>query len=237
MTTIAQPLDSPRPAGRPHAGPPLGAVGVVFAALFVASLAAFALLSGGAPFPRPTDPPETMAAVARQHATALRAVAFFQFGSAIPLGIFTATVASRLRYLGINAAGPTIALFGGVASSLFLALSALVQWVLVGSSTTSSLDTTRALQLLAFAAGGPGHVVTLGLLVAGVAVSGGLTRNLSRRLMWSGLAIAAVAELSSLTLLTERAVVLLPLARFPAFIWIIAVGIAMPRQRRGGASA
>src|SRR6267378_3411328 len=40
--------------------------------------------------------------------------AFLQFGAAIPLGIFTATMVSRLQFLGVRAAGAYIALFGGL---------------------------------------------------------------------------------------------------------------------------
>jgi hypothetical protein len=39
---------------------------------------------------------------------------FLQFGALIPLGIYAATAATRLRFLGVNAAGPYIALFGGL---------------------------------------------------------------------------------------------------------------------------
>jgi len=39
-------------------------------------------------------------------------------------------VTSRLRFLGIDVAGVSIALFGGVAASILLALSALSGWTL-----------------------------------------------------------------------------------------------------------
>jgi hypothetical protein len=39
-------------------------------------------------------------------------------GAAVPLGIFTATVASRLRFAGIRAAGNDIASFGGFLTHL-----------------------------------------------------------------------------------------------------------------------
>jgi hypothetical protein len=95
----------------------------------------------------------------------------------------------------------------------------------------------RLLQLLAFATGGPGHVVPLGLLLAGASITGGLTRRLPRWLMWFGIVLAAFAELSTLTLILEPAVFLLPLARFPAFIWIICVAALLPSQRPKTAGA
>jgi hypothetical protein len=95
-----------------HAGPPLILPGAIFTGLFVASLAAGAILSGGAPYPMPFGAADESRYFVI-HADAVRVVAFLQFGAAIPLGLFTATLVSRLRFLGIDAAGATIALFGG----------------------------------------------------------------------------------------------------------------------------
>jgi hypothetical protein len=75
-------------------------------------------------------------------------------------------------------------------------------------------------------------VVPFGLLVAGVSVSGALARKLPRWVMWFGLVIAAVAELSSLTIATPAAAYLLPAARFPGFVWLIVVGATLPVARR-----
>ena len=223
-----------------HAGPPLAIPAGAFVALFVSSLAAGAILSDGAPYPMPFAADGTR--YFAEHAGAVRVAAFLQFGAAVPLGIFTATLVSRLRFLGIDAAGVTIALFGGLAASCFLACSALFQWVLASPGVADVTTDARMLQLLAFATGGPGHVVPLGLLLAGTSIAGGLTRRLPRWLMWFGVVLATVAELSTLTLISDRAALFLPLARFPAFIWILCVAFALPSRResirdasRGGA--
>jgi hypothetical protein len=50
--------------------------------------------------------------------------------------------------------------------------------------------------------------------------------------MWFGLVIAALAELSSLSMVVPAAMYLLPLARFPGFVWLIAVGATLPTTRR-----
>jgi hypothetical protein len=50
--------------------------------------------------------------------------------------------------------------------------------------------------------------------------------------MWFGVILAVIAELSTLTLLVDGAAFLLPLARFPAFIWILAVALTLPSQRQ-----
>ena len=48
---------------------------------------------------------QTIAAYFQLHSRAVLLGAFFQFGAAVPLGIFTATIVSRLRFLGVKAAG------------------------------------------------------------------------------------------------------------------------------------
>jgi hypothetical protein len=228
-------ISGPSPTVR-HAGPPLMLPGALFMALFVGSLVAGSILTGGAPYPRPFGDADA-ARYFSEHAFATRVTAFLQFGAAIPLGLFTATLVSRLRFLGIEAAGVTIALFGGLAASFFLATSALTQWVLASPGVAAVTTDARLLQLLAFATGGPGHVVPLGLLLAGGSITGGLTRLIPRWLMWFGIVVAVFAELSTLTLILEPAVVLLPLARFPAFIWILCIAATLPSQRSRTAGA
>ncbi len=215
-----------------HRGPSLGALSIVFVTLFMASLVAAGVMTGGARFPRPFDPVELAHDYFTQHADAVRMAAFLQFGSAIPLGLFTAAITSRLRFLGMTVAGVDIALFGGFASSFLLALSALTGWVLSQPGVAADAGALRALQLLGFATGGVGHVVTLGLLLAGVSVPSAFARLLPRWLVWLGLILAAIAELSTLSLILPMAAILLPLARFPAFIWLVGAGFSMPNSRR-----
>jgi hypothetical protein len=229
-TTMAKPSTGSAPDSVRHAGPPLILPGVVFMGLFVSSLVGWAVMTGGAPYPRPFGDAGDVRSFA-EHATAVRVMAFLQFGAAIPLGIFTATLASRFRFLGVEVAGVSIALFGGIAASIFLAVSALTQWVLGSPGVADGASDARLLQLLAFASGGPGHVVPLGLLLVGASITGGVTRLLPRWLMWFGIVLAAFAELSTLTLILEPAAFLLPLARFPAFIWILCVAVMLPSRR------
>src|SRR5262249_49124925 len=160
----------------------------------------------------------------------VRVSAFLQFGAAVPLGIFTATVVSRLQFLGVNVAGVLITLLGGFAASLLSAGSALVQWVLGQPGATSQPIVTRILHLLSFATGGVGFVVPFGLLVAGVSVIAWFNKMLPRWLVWLGLALAVIAELSSFSLVFTPAGYLLPAARFPGFVWIIATGFLLPRS-------
>jgi len=213
-----------------HAGPPLAVPGVVFLVLFAGSLVLGAILTGGTPPPIPFGATDASLRYFVDHATAVRVAAFLQFGAAVPLAIFTATVVSRLHFLRVHAAGVTIALAGGLAASSFLALSGLIEWVLSSPGVAEVAANARVLQLLVFATGGPGHVVSLGLLMAGVSIAGGVTRRLPRWVMWFGVVLAVFAELSSLTLLTNYAAVFIPLARFPALIWILSVAFTLPSE-------
>jgi uncharacterized membrane protein YkgB len=79
--------------------------------------------------------------------------------------------------------------------------------------------------------GGPGHVVLLGLLLAGIAVPGLLAGLLPRWFAVTGIALAGVAELSTLALLLDPAMYLLPIARFGGPLWLIAAGALLPRRR------
>ena len=218
-------------ATRPHRGPPPGVVGLIFTVLFVASLGVSIAMAGGTPFPSPYQPEPLSLAYFRENAAAVRMGAFLQFCAAVPLGIFTATVVSRLQFLGVNVAGSTIGMFGGFMASFWMATSALMQWGLSQSGITAAPGAVRAFHVLAFATGGPGYAVAVGLLIAGVAVSGGLHRLLPRWLMGTGIVIAALAELSALALVIPAAAYLLPLVRFPAFLWLIRAGAALPKAR------
>jgi hypothetical protein len=213
-----------------HRSPPLLLVAGIQFALFVAGLAAATALAGGAVFPSPFEPDPARAYFAA-HAEAVRVGSFFLFGSAVPLGLFAATVTSRLAFLGERVAGVNIALLGGVGASLMLLVSGLCMWALAAPGVGALPEATRLLHLLAFATGGPGFAVTFGLLVLGVSLAGGLSRRLPRWLMWFGLAIGVVAELSSLSLLSNTAAILLPLTRFPGLVWLIAVAVCLPTAR------
>jgi hypothetical protein len=55
---------------------------------------------------------------------------------------------------------------------------------------------------------------------------------LPRPVAWAGLAIAVIAELSTLSLIFPLLAVLLPIARFPALIWLVVAGALLPTQRK-----
>jgi len=215
----------------PHAGPNPGIVASVFTALFLAGLVPVTLLVGDTHFPSPLQPPDEIVAYFRDHAAKVSVCAFFQFGAAVPLGIYTATMTSRLRFLGVRAAGVDIALFGGFAASLLMLVSALVQWTLARPGIAEDGTLVRALYHLIFATGGPGYSVPLGLLLAGISVPALLLRLLPRWLSVLGIVLAAIGELSALSLIVPPALFLIPLTRFPGFVWLIVAGFKLPRRQ------
>lgn len=220
-----------------HASPHLGALAVVYTVLFVAGLCAVSAF--GIPFgvhapwlPGPWEPAEAIAAYFQTHASAVALCSALQFGSMIPLGIFAASTYSRLRFLGISAAGPAIALFGGLLTVFDSTVSHLSLWVMSLPAVAHEPSFLPPLYFIAYAFGGPGFSVPMGLLVAGIAIPAAFTRLLPRWLIGVGLALAVIGELSWLHLFVfPRLVLLIPLTRFPTFLWLIAVGFALPAAR------
>jgi hypothetical protein len=219
---------------RTQGGPPLGVLAVVFTALFLAGIVLGVVFADGVGFPSPFGSATDILAYFRDHQLAVRISALLQFAAAIPLAIYAATANARLHQLGIRAPGATIALAGGLLAAAFMACSALVSWVLSRPEVADEPVLVRALQNLAFITGGPGHVVPLGLLIAGISVPGLLARLLPRWLTTAGLVIAALAELTTLTLLVADASYLLPVARFTGLAWLVIAGFLLPldRERR-----
>lgn len=161
----------------------------------------------------------------------VRLSGFLQLGAAITLGILTASLTSRLRFLGVTASGAHIALFGGMSASIFLAFSGLLSWVLSQPGSANTFDTMRSLQLLGFASGGVAHIATLGLLTAGVAVPSLMYKFLPKGWCIVGIIIGALAELSTFSMLAPRLSFLLPLARFSAMLWLIVAAARLPRSQ------
>jgi hypothetical protein len=163
---------------------------------------------------------------------ALRVSSYFLFGSSVPLGIYAATVVSRLRFLGVRAAGTYIALGGGFAAAASLAISGLCAWVLSVPEVSASKAASRLMHFMVILFGGVGFAVAFGLLTAGVSVTSHFFGLLPRWQVWFGIGIAAAGELSSLSLVALLASPLIPVVRFCGFVWLIAVGATLPQTIR-----
>jgi hypothetical protein len=224
-------LDRNSAVGRlPQGGPPLALLAAISLVLLLAGLAIGVALAGVMPLPYGSAT-AIQNYVAGHHA-AVVAIAVGTFGSSIPLAIYAATASARLRQLGITAPGATIALAGGLLASAGLALSSLTAWTLSRPEVTSDTALVRALYYLTYLTGGPWHVVTLGLLIAGVAVPGLVVGLLPRPVAWAGLVIAGIAELTTLVLIWPGLSPLLPVARFTGLVWLIVAGALLPLRRQ-----
>ena len=213
-----------------HKGPPLGILAIIFTLLFNTGLSFVISLSGTPPyFPGPWESVETITTYFKNQSHDVLMCAFFQFGSAIPLGLLSASVASRLRFLGSKAAGSYIALFGGFMTACNLALSALILWVMAYPGIAQDAAVNRALYYLVFAIGGVGYSVPLGLLIAGVSVTAGFMKLLPKWMVWFGISLAIFGETSFLSLVFPKLLFLIPLTRFPGFIWLIIAGFMLPK--------
>jgi hypothetical protein len=202
---------------------------VTFAGLFLLGLIGF-ILADLASYPSPfSTTTSDVEDYFRESRDATRFNAFVQLAAALPLLVYSAVAATRLRALGDRSAAPMIALAAGTASAACLALSAMTQWAL---SRPHTLDAggalVRALQDLAFVAGGPGHVGFLGVLVGAVSLAAWSGRHLPAWIAGLGGLVAALSILSIFTLIFDDASSLLPVARFPTFIWLLVTAMALP---------
>lgn len=212
-------------AGRP----PLPPIALAFVVLFVASLALPIALAGGDVYPSPFGTEHEIVTFFRDHDDAVRVMSLLQFAAALPFAIYAAVVSDRLRTLGVRAPGPIIGLSGGLLASASMALSALLSWTLTRPEVLDHPELIRLLHDLTFMTGGPGFIVPSGLLLAGIAVPGLLAGLLPRWFAWTGLAIAAVALAATLTVALPDLAVLLPIARFPSMIWLVASAFLLGR--------
>lgn len=229
MTTIAKTPPSTRAHGG-AVGPPLWLPAVIYLALFAAGLIGTAVATG-AHLPSPYDGTGTLRAFVADHATTLRIGGLISVACAMPLAIYTAVISARLRHLGVRAPGATIAQVGGYLAANCLLVSGFTQWALSRIDASADAGVLRALSALTFAAGGPGYVVSLGLLVAGVSIVALFTGLLPRWLAVAGIVLAVLAEVSVLSLGIVALSPLLPVGRFGGFAWLIAVGIWLPTSR------
>lgn len=212
-----------------HQGPHPGILAVVSTGLFLAGLYPVTIFGGRPYFPGPWESGAAMAAFFQARAGSAVVCAFFHFGAAIVLGLFTVTMVNQLRFLGVRAAGAGIALFGGVATALNMMAGAFVLWAMAQPGVALDTATLRAFYFVMFAFGGPGFSAPLGLLIAGISVPAMLMKLLPRWVTVFGLALAVCGELSWLNLILEKALFLIPLTRFPGFAWLIAAGFLLPR--------
>jgi hypothetical protein len=223
-------MSAPSPAPRiHHQAPHPGILALVFTCLSLAAVLPVTPLGGTPSLPLPWEPAGVIAAFFQARPSAVAFSAFFDFGSAVVLGIFTATVVNQLRFLGVRAAGVNIALFGGFACAANITAAAFLLWTLTHPAIAHDPTLTYAIFSLMFAFAGVGFAVPMGLLMAGVTVPAMFLRLLPRWVNLLGIALAACGVLSTLNILLPQAIFLIPLTRLLGFAWLIAAGFVLPR--------
>lgn len=213
---------------RPQHGPSLGALAVVTTVLTLAAPGVATALGGA--LPPPSAGAGAVAAYVTSHPGAAKATGVLTLAAAVPLALYGATAASRLRRLGVTAPGATIASTGGTLAAAMTAAGGVAAWTLAQPGVGALPALAAAIDAAAFAASGPAVVVFTGLLTAGIAVPALIMGLLPRPLAWTGLVIAAICQLSLLALIWPSAIALVPLGRFAALTWLIAAGFALPHH-------
>ena len=218
------------PTPRFH-GPNTGIVATVFGLLFFAGLMPVTVFGGMPYFPGPTASVAEMVNFFSHRQAGVLLCVFLQFGSAIPLGIFTTTMIVRLKFLGVRAAGLEIALFGGLAAAIGMLIGASFLWATTYPGIPENADLLQAIYRISFGIGGPGYAVPFGLLAAGISIPAGFYKLLPKWVVILGLIVAAVGVLSWVEILSVRLLPLIPLTRFPGFVWVIAAGFTVGKRK------
>lgn len=218
-------------------GPSLTLTAVAHILVFVAGLAAAGVLRHSASYVTPFAPVEQLRAFFEQSPMAVRVSSFFLFGSAVPFGIFAVTLVSRLRFMGVRAAGTNMTLLGGLAATMALFLSGIAGWILSVPDVTASGAVLKAIDFFNFLCGGVFYAVGFGLLAAGVSVTSYFMRLLPRWLVVLGMVLAITGELSWFSLIAFPANFFIPITRFVGFLWMILAAIFLTRDHRTVPSA
>lgn len=208
-------------------GPSVILLATVHILLFAANLVAVAALRHGSPYVNPFAAPETVRDFFQHDPTAVRVSSALIFFSAVPLGILAVTMVSRLRYMGVRAAGTNIALFGGLTAANALMLSGLLGWLLSVPEIAASVPVVRAVYFLSFLLGGATYAVGFGLLAAGVSVTSYFSHLLPRWQIALGMVVAVAGELSAFSLVAYPANFLIPITRYLGFIWLLVAAVKL----------
>lgn len=213
-------------------GPSIVLLASVHILLFAAGLVAAGLLRHGASYVTPFAPADQVRLFFAQSPMADRVSSFFLFGSAVPFGIFAVTTVSRLRFMGVRAAGTNITLLGGIAATIALFLSGMAGWILSVPEVVASAPLVKAIDFLNFLCGGVFYAVGFGLMAAGVSVTCYFMRLIPRWMTILGVILAITGELSWFSLIAYPANFFIPITRFVGFIWMLMAAVALTRDRR-----
>jgi hypothetical protein len=205
---------------------------ILYFVLFNAGLYPVTAMAGKPYWPGPWEPGSVIVPYFQTHTAQVLTCLFLQLGATICLGLFTASAVSRMQYLGVRSAGPWIALFGGFLTVFNGVAASLIVWTMIQPAVVQAPSVLLGLYYLSYALGGPGFSIPMDLLIAGISVPAAFLKLLPRWIVVLGLLLAVAGELSWFNLISLQMLFLIPLTRFPGFIWLIAVGFALPKRTR-----
>lgn len=215
-----------------HKGPPAGVLALFYTVLFCVGLYPVTALYRQPYWPGPWEPASVIVPYFQTYGTRVLFCIVLQMGAMICFGLYAVTMVSRLRFLGVKAAGPYIALLGGLLVVADVLAGSMAMWTLLRPGVIEHAPTVLALYYLSFALGGPGFSVPMGLFLAGISVTSGFMKLLPKWMVVFGLILAVAGELSWFYLAFPKLLFLIPLVRFPGFVWLIAAGFLLPRSRQ-----
>ncbi len=153
---------SAAPAAAVHQGPHPGMLAILYTVLFCAGLYPVTGMYAKPYWPGPWEPASVIVPYFQNYGGRVLLCLFLQLGAMICLGLFTATVVSRLHFLGARAAGIYIALFGGFLVVFDAMAGTMATWTMVHPSVAPHSDVVIALYYLAYGLGGPGFSIPIG---------------------------------------------------------------------------
>jgi hypothetical protein len=219
------------PSAPSHRGPHPGMLAILYTVLFCVGLYPVTAMYKQPYWPGPWESAAVIIPYFQYYGARVLFCIVLQLGAMVCLGIFTATVVNRLHFLGARAAGTYIALFGGFLVVCDAFVGAMVMWTMLRPGVIQQPTVVLVLYYLGYALGGPGFSVPMGLLMAGVSVTAAFMKLLPRWVIILGLVLAVAGEISWLHLAFPKLLFLIPLVRFPGFVWLIAVGFFLPKRR------
>lgn len=214
-----------------HRGPHPGILATLYTLLFCVGLYPVTAMYKQPYWPGPWEPASVIVPYFQTYGARVMFCLVLQFGAMVCLGLFTAAIVSRLQFLGARAAGTHIALLGGFLVVANAMVGTMTMWAMLNPAVIGNPSMVLGLYYLGFGLGGPGFSVPMGLLMAGVSITAWFMKLLPKWVIALGLVLALAGELSWLHLAFPKLLFLIPLVRFPGFVWLIAVGFLLPKSR------
>jgi hypothetical protein len=150
------------PSSISHKGPHPGMLALLYTILFSIGLYPVTALYKQPYWPGPWESASVIVSYFQNYGSRVLFCIVMHLGAFVCFGLFAVTIVSRLRFLGVKAAGTYIALLGGFLVLANVFAGTMVMWALLHPGVVDHPPTLLALYYLSFALGGPGFSVPMG---------------------------------------------------------------------------